>query len=412
MKKRLLNIYSEYFYPEMASTGQLMSELARGLSERGFDVRAITNQPNYQGHKGVELPKREVVDGVSIIRILATRFFKDNLALRLINWLSFSVSAFFYSIFKRRPDGEVSLFLSNPPILPLVGLLLRKLKGEKYVVLLHDIYPDMGVALDIVGENNLFARLWERANSRIYDNAEKVIVLGKGMRNTLLSKSVYSLSESDIAVIHNWEDPDFITPKSKSDNQFAKENGYVSKMVVLYSGNLGQHHDLETLIQAAGLVESLPIQFVFIGEGAQKAKLRHMVNSKNLENVDFHPYQPREKLPDTLTCGDISVVSEDKRAEGLCVSSKLYSSLAAGNAILGLVGSESDVAQVISEGDCGLRADQGDYKKLAEHLRHWLDNKEELEEMGRNARKHFERNFTLDRAVGNYAKLLQEVAEK
>jgi len=412
MKETLINIYTEYFYPEPASTGQLMTELARGLSKNDWEVRAVTTQPTYQGQEKAKLSKRGKLGEVSIVRTYGTQFDKEKLPLRLINWLSFTISAFFFSLFNNEEKEKVSLYLSNPPILPIVGLFLKWIKRDKYVVLLHDIYPDMAVELSLISRSNLLVWMWNKVNAAIYNHADKIVVLGEAMKKTLLAKKIYSLSEQKIEVMHNWENPDFIIPQDKANNPFAVEHGYDKEFTVLYSGNLGQHHDLTTIIEAADLLDELPVRFVFIGEGAQKTKLENMVQEKELNNVDFHPYQPKEKLPHTLTCGDVSVVSEDKRAEGLCVSSKLYSSLAAGQAILGLVGENSDVAHVIDNGDCGLRADQGDEEGVARHIEFWLDNDQELRRMGENARKHFERYFTLEHAIERYSNLLDEVINR
>lgn len=388
-----------------------MTQLATGLQERGFDVDAYTSQPTYQGQEREKLPPEEIHKGVRIRRLWGTQLNKESALGRITNWLSFFVSAFINLLFRSDRD-EILLMVSNPPIIQFLGPILNLLRGQEYVLIIYDIYPDMAVNLGFVSSDSWLVRLWNKLDRWLYSRAKRIVVLGEGMKKTVIEKGASDLNRDKIKIIHNWEDPDFIIPRDKSDNSFALENGYEDQLTTLYSGNLGQHHDLETLVEAAKLVENLPIKLVFIGDGAKKSKLQKMVDQYELGNVDFHPYQPKEKLPETLTCADISIVSEDKRAEGLCVSSKLYSSLAAGQAILGLVGKDSDVAHVIENGDCGLRADQGDAEKVAEHLKFWLENENELKGMGENAREHFEENFTLENSVDKYLELLKEVQEE
>ena len=162
-----------------------------------------------------------------------------------------------------------------------------------------------------------------------------------------------------------------------------------------------------TIVEAAEKVKNLPVKFVFIGDGAQKRKLQDFVKEKNLDNVDFHPYQPLEKLPETLTCADISIVSEDLRVTGLCVSSKLYSSLASGRGILALVNENSDIGDIIVNSKCGFRVNQEDSDKFAECIKYWIDNPKKLGEMGKSSREVFEKNFTFDTALQKYIETLK-----
>jgi glycosyltransferase involved in cell wall biosynthesis len=162
-----------------------------------------------------------------------------------------------------------------------------------------------------------------------------------------------------------------------------------------------------TIVRTAEEVKILPVKFVFIGDGAQKRKLMDYVEDRNLTNVDFHSYQSLEKLPETLTCADVSIVSEDFRAAGLCVSCKIYSSLASGQAILALVSKDSDVGGIIEKFKCGFRIDQGNSEKLAEYIEYFLKNPEELKKKARLARKAFEENFTFEIALEKYIAVLE-----
>ncbi len=229
------------------------------------------------------------------------------------------------------------------------------------------------------------------------------------MKKTIFKKINGAIHPSRIKIIHNWEDPEFIKPVKKKDNPFAVKHGYDKQLTLLYSGNLGQHHDLTTIVKTAEKVKKLPVKFVLIGEGAQKRKLQEYVKEKNLNNVDFHPYQPLEKLPETLTCADVSMVSEDLRATGLCVSCKIYSSLASGQAILAMVDKNSDIAHIVKECNCGIQVKQGDMEEVEEAVKFWLSNPEKLHSMGKNGRKCFEDKFTLKEAIESYAKVLKNI---
>jgi len=217
-------------------------------------------------------------------------------------------------------------------------------------------------------------------------------------------------SATPVEVIHNWADGQFIVPRSKEENWFAQKYGLVGKTVVLYSGNMGLFHDLETIIEAADRLQGLEdLVFLFIGGGGKKEKLVQMAKQRGLKNVKFLPYQPRDHLPYSLTAGDIGVVTLERGVEGFCVPSKLYSYLAAGQAILALVGKDSEVADIIEKFECGIRIDQGDIEGVVNALARWRNDLSLLERMKRNARNCFEQHFTKDQAIARYHEILKRL---
>ncbi len=384
-----------------------MAQLASELSKKGFNVEVYTHRTKQKTNK-VKLPGKKIHNGVKINRLPCIQLDKENLLFRVINWFSFSFHLLLSLSLKSNKD--ILLIVTNPPILPFVGLFLNIVKGQRFIPIIYDIYPDIAVALGAASENGFLVKLWKSLNDVLYQKASRIIIIGNQMMQTIINNSNEDSFKSKIEVIPNWENPDFIKPLKKGDNSFAKKHGYDKVLTVLYSGNFGLYNDLDTIIYAAEKVQKSPVRFVFIGNGAQKEKLKKLVRDKDLKNVDFHPYQPFDKLPETLTCADISVVSEDKRVNGLCSSSKFYSFLASGRAILALVNENSDIADTIRHCNCGFIVKQGDVYKVVNHLKFFLDNRQELKKMGKKARKHFEEHYTVDYSVDKYAKMLKEVS--
>lgn len=408
-----LTILTEYFHPEEASTAQLLTELAVGLTDR-FDVSAITGFPTYHdSDRGRSASLEDSHEGVSIERVNATGFDKDVLPLRVLNWLTFSALVLVRLLRNHRDDDDVVLVLSNPPILPLAAWVHKRLTGTPYVYLIYDMYPDMPVALGVLSNDSLLTRIWERTMRALYDDADRIVVLGDSMARRLRKKLADSGFEPDkISVIPNWEDGDFIRPLAKSANEFAREHDTVDDFTLLYSGNIGRYHELETAIDAVALLEErghTDIQLLIIGEGARKDELREHVRSRDIENVRFLPFQPRDRLPETLTCGDASLVGIQPEMEGMCVSSKLYSSLAAGIPVLAIVGEGDEVARVVHECDCGAYVTPGDANTAADVLEQWATTPERTEELGNNARSCFEKNYRLSQALEAYRTLFAEV---
>jgi glycosyltransferase involved in cell wall biosynthesis len=95
--------------------------------------------------------------------------------------------------------------------------------------------------------------------------------------------------------------------------------------------------------------------------------------------------------------------------EGLGVPSKLYTSLAAGQVILALVGENSEVANIIGEYHCGFRVDQGDVEGVVKALRNLYEDNYLLKKMKKNARRCFEENFTQEQAISKYYKIISAI---
>lgn len=404
---------TEYFYPEEASTAQLITTLATGLTDR-FDVAALTTLPSYHdGDRERSPPRSQRYRDVAIRRVRASRFDKDRLPLRLVNWLTFVVIALFRLLGSFR-DDDVRVVLSNPPILPLATWLVKRIQGIPYIYVVYDVYPEMPIQLGYISSDGVIARTWHRLMAVIYRDADRIVVLGDSMKRHLLEKHAGdpAFNSEKVVVIPNWEDPSFIEPMDKADNAFATEQGTDEQFTLLYSGNIGQFHEIETAIEAIAELEDrgrTDVQLLVIGEGGRKAELEQYVDQIGVENVRFLPFQPMDRLPETLTCGDASLVGIKAEMEGLCVSSKLYSSLAAGMPVLAIVSEGDEVARVVRMYDCGAWVEPGDVDRAADLLADWADDPEVASYLGANARECLVSQFSQEHAVEAYQSVLDEL---
>lgn len=100
----------------------------------------------------------------------------------------------------------------------------------------------------------------------------------------LLSKYV---NKSKIKVIPNWGSIT-MNPVPKVDNPFIKEHHLEGKFVVMYSGNIGYTHHVETIVALALLLRNeFDIHFMVIGGGGKKADLVKLVEMQGLVNCTF-----------------------------------------------------------------------------------------------------------------------------
>lgn len=403
--QKKISILSQHFYPDIASTGQLLTELAEDLLTYGMSVEVYTGYPAYNKTER-PAPAREVYKGIKIKRLFATRLRKSIRTGRILNTLSFFIVVLFNSIFISKES--ILFFVTNPPYLCLIGLLMKYLRRQKYVILIYDIYPDVPVLLGYLRKNGIIHRVWDMMNKSIYTHADKIIVIGEYMKDTI-SKKYENSGKDNIQVIHNWADGNLIKPIRKEDNCFTKEHSFIDKTVVLYSGNIGMFQNLEIIIEAAEKLKEHNILFLFIGEGDKKKKLQKMAGKKKLENVRFLPYQKKDDLPYSLTSADISLVTLEKGMEGLGVPSKLYGIMASGRPVIALVSEQCEVADITREAQCGFVVDQEDLEGFIERIVYLHQNPDKAIELGRRAREYFETHFERRKITWEYFDCLSRI---
>ena len=170
-------ILNQYYVPDVASTGYLLHELATELVNLGYDVSATTCRPSYGPPESwVDCPRKEKLNGVKVHRMWTTRLSKDSNIGRAVNYLTFITQLALRMLFTSSPD-KVYLYTTNPPFLGVIGAAVSIFRRHRYVVLLHDAYPQLAVWVGTIKPGGLIERVWKMANRFAYRRAEQTIVL-------------------------------------------------------------------------------------------------------------------------------------------------------------------------------------------------------------------------------------------
>jgi glycosyltransferase involved in cell wall biosynthesis len=288
-------------------------------------------------------------------------------AKRAMSWLAFTaVSVRCLAAMKGRP---FLLVVTNPPMLPHLAWVFKRLRGMRYGILIWDVYPEHIVRMGWMSAAHPAIRGWEALNRWALGEAEVVITLGERMAEVVAAQAEPG-QDVRIEVIPNWSDTTTITPIPKETNPFAQTYGQVGRTTVLYSGNMGAAHGLLPLVDAARRLTSLEeVSFLLIGDGLGRADVEMAIARQDLSNVTLLDYQPWSVLPQSLATADIAVVIEGSGSEGLSVPSKTYNALAAGSAILALTAPESDLAKLVNEHRVGRVCGPNDPEVIARTIR-------------------------------------------
>lgn len=399
-------ILTQYFYPDVASTGQLLTELSVGLSSKKIDVEVITASPSYSYR--IPASKNEDYLNVKIKRVWSMRLSKNNRFGQIMNSVTFFTSVFLNLLFKK--DLSNLLIVSNPPFLPLMGYIFHKIKGVKFIYLVHDVFPDKAIKLNYISKNSFIETFWKIIDQKILKSASIIIVLGETMKSVITKKfeRLNIPGKEKIRIIHNWADEDFIKPCEAYGKIFREEYELGDKFIVQYSGNLGASYDLEKIMEVAKITVNENIVFMFIGDGIKKQKLQQFKSDNNLKNVIFLPYLEKAKLPYSLNCADISLLTYEEKLEGLLMPSKLYTILATGTPVIALCKKGSEIDNIITEADCGFSV-YDNIVEFNEQIEMLYKDKELRKVLGTNARKYFESNHTLERSVNLYYDAVEEL---
>jgi len=404
-RKKLIFVH-QYFAPEPAGSAQQLTDLSAGLAERGFSVQVVTGQPSYSSK--TKLPGKESFKGVEVFRVPKIQMSRESSLGRVLSAASFFIAAFFKLLWMDRRSFLV--IGSDPPLLPLLGWIFRIFRGQKYALIISDLYPDIAVALGEIKPEGWASRVLEAINRKAYRRADRIVVLGEEMAKRVLTKLAGRDSargeprDTDrVVVIHNWADGERFRPLAKSENRFREKHNLHNQLIVLFSGNLGKIYNFNDIIDmSASLNGDSFVKFLFIGDGPLRKMLEKKVRAKGLKNIRFLPYQPEEELPYSLASGDLTLIPLKEESAGLCVPGKLYYALASGSPLLVIASKNSEPARIVEDYDCGWVISPGSVGALTDLFKTIAENPSLLKEKGKKARACFESHFSRERAIRQY----------
>lgn len=314
-------------------------------------------------------PASEITDdGVHVDRISALSFTRESTLRRGLAYASLFPA--FLARGLRIPSPDVIVTKTDPPMLKVLGPLLGRFTGARTVHWAQDLYPEVAEGIGVIDEGGLLARAMRGLSTWALRRHDRVVAVGRCMRERLVEDR--GLDSGTVSVIPNWP-PSGVEPVPHDENPFRSEHDLDNRFVVMYSGNMGLAHPFDAVLDAAARLqdEAPDALFVFVGEGPRKDDLRQQAKRRGLANVRFLPFQPADRLHQSLSAADLHLVTMRSELEGLVVPSKLYGALGAGRPALFLGPSDSEAARVVEERDCGTVLPTPDGEELANAIRTW-----------------------------------------
>src|SRR5579871_3879422 len=136
---------NQFFWPDVAPTGQFLADLTRYVGP-DHEVTVICSAGAYA--------QTEEASGdpppVKIIRVPGFPYARGILA-RAVSYSLFFCGALWCEFRIARPDVVVTM--TTPPMLGIVGSILKKLRGTRHYIWEMDVFPDALVSLGALPEN-------------------------------------------------------------------------------------------------------------------------------------------------------------------------------------------------------------------------------------------------------------------
>ena len=407
---RRIVVISQLFYPEMVSTGQTLTELIEALARRGLEITVIASQPTVIPGSP-KVARRIEHAGITILRTWSTRLPKKSTVGKLLNLLTFFLSAIWEVLWHHR-DAHL-LLQSNPPFLPILGGFFHLLRRQTFGVMLADIMPEQAELLNFIPPNGWIARLWRRFNQFWFQRASYVVVFGEDMQTGALAncnqlgRPTEAQARERIVIIPLWADLNSVQPMAKSESSEARRLGVLDSFVIQYSGNHGRFHDLETLL---GLVHAFSpdenVAFQFIGDGQKKKMIQEVHSAGTKPHLYSSFYVTRELLPHSLGMADLGVVAQLPGQERVCYPSKMLGLLAAGRAILAVCPPHCELARFVRDQEIGFVVPNNDIETGRRVILEARDNPQRLRRMEANARR-LAMAMNLELTADTYAALIR-----
>lgn len=410
MKKVLMIV--NYFYPEYASTGQLMTELCKELQD-DFQITVIAAIPSYSGSEYIKSKKRiqyDKLENINIVRVRVSNLDKNSKVSRIKYILSYFINALI--AITKLEKHDIVFAISQPPILGgLLGYIGKKLKKGKFIYCIEDFNPEQAEAIKYA-KSSLIFNIARKIDNFSCTHSDKIIVVGRDMKQTMIKRNA-KIDVNKIEVINNWINENEVYPLDKSHeqvNQFLVNSNLVDKFIIMYSGNIGLYYDLENLIKVFGKFKDYnDLHFVFIGEGAKKEELERYVNENGINNITFLPYQPKDKIVYSLNAADVHLVTNQKGIKGVSVPSKIYGVMAVGKPVLGILEKGSEAEMLVTNSGCGFTVEPQKYKEIEEKIKFIYENRNMLKEMGLKGRKYLEENLAMQKSINSYRDVLHNI---
>ncbi|MFB6262400.1 MAG: glycosyltransferase family 4 protein [Bradymonadaceae bacterium] len=401
-------LVSQYYPPEMGAAAARTREHARHWADAGHDVTVVTGFPDYPDgvipdeYRG-DLLRWETDEGVDVLRTWLYAARNAGFARRLLNYGSFTVSAALVGSAALDPP-DVVVATSPQLLVGLSGAALSLRFDSPFVLDIRDLWPKSAVDLGAL-EHPIPIQIAETIESNLYRFADDVVIVSESFRDHVRERGV---PDDRVHFVPNGIDPDFL--EEREDVDVRSSYGFGDRFVVGYIGTHGMSQGLSTVLEAADRLRQRSdlsdVQFMFVGDGAEKPDLVEEAEERGLDQVEFVPIQPREAIPSFYEACDVCLVPlRDRPVFKTVLPSKMFEIMALGRPMVVAVGGEAE--RVVSEGEAGVCIPPESPGAMADAIEALHDDPERRKNLAERAEAYVWEHFSRPVLADRYLEILQ-----
>lgn len=371
---------TDNFPPEVNAPATRTYEHCREWVKEGIDVTVITCAPNfpfgktYDGYKN-KLYQTEEIDGIKVIRVWSFMAPNKGFILRIVDFISFSITSFMVGLFQKT---DIIIATSPQFFTAMSGRALSFFKRKKFVLEIRDLWPEQILASTNL-KRNAFIKYLEWEELKCYKRANLIVTVTNSYVNTIVNRGI---GKSKFEIIKNGVDKNKFKPLKK-DKELLKKYNLHDKFVIGYIGTHGLSQNLSFIID--GIFEfnkttpktKQDTCFLFVGEGAEKEKIRKKTEDLNIQNVIFVDQIKKEEMPKYLSLLDISLVPLKKAELYFSVIPSKIFELSAMNIPI-LLGVDGEARKLIEKYNCGLFYEPDSTESFLKQLNVLISNKNDI----------------------------------
>lgn len=377
--KNKIWIVTELFYPEETAVAYIFTRIANHLSQ-SYNVSVICGPEFYDNHKQEFVDHGGISNEIEIYRTKSLSLDKNSLIQRTVKITVLSLRMGILMC-KKIPKGEVVLLATNPVLLLLFVRLINFYKKFQLHILVHDVFPENTIPAKIfINNRSIIYRVIKYFFDKAYASADHLIVIGRDMKEIILSKVARFHSNPIISIVPNWSDP----CKFTGIDQKEIEEG---KIVLQYAGNIGRNQGFVEILEAFRLSNNKQLIFNLRGTGALFSYIESYISLNSIENINLGGGFSRNEENEILADCTIGLVCLSNGMLGLGVPSKSYHLLSAGKPILFIGEPESEISQLIKENGIGWSLDIRNQNEMIDFFNNLSSvDTDTLIKMGKKAR--------------------------
>lgn len=400
-------VICHYFPPEIGAPSARIYEMARQWVELGNEVHVVTCFPNHptgiipDKYRGMKY-KLENMDGIHVHRNYVYATPNKGFIKKTLGHISFMFSSVLFSMKKiNKPDVIIT---SSPTFFSIFsGYWYSLRKKADFILEIRDLWPAAMIELGVMKEG-FITRILEKMELFFYRKSKKLIMVTQSFKDNVVSRGI---NGDKVHVITNGVNQELFYPKEKNQELIYKYN-LQDKFVISYVGAHGISQNLSTLLEVAKKLRALKnIEFVFVGEGAEKDKLKQIVKDEELSNVQFIDAQPKELIPEFYNSSDLCLIPlKNIELFKTFIPSKMFEIMACGVPIVASL--EGEAAQILENSKAAEVVKPDNSDEIAAAIEELINDKEKYNRMKANGPKFVEKNYSRNKLAEKYLEIINK----